>query len=170
MQEKVIQAVKLFVENDSELVEKAAHEQSISHRIGVYLESFFESEKLNIDCEYNKHLDEPKKIDLYDLDPRLCEKCKCDSCKFVIKGNFNEIPERGFRPDILVHKRGVDDNNLIAIEIKKGKQCPFDDAKLKALTKPFDEAGEYGYKIGVFIWFIENIPHYKWFVGGVEVE
>lgn len=169
MQEKVIQAVKLFVKNDLELLKNVVHEQAISHRIGVYLESLFESGKQNVDCEYNKHLDEPKKIDLYDLDPELCKGCKCDSCKFVIKGNFSEIPERGFRPDILVHKRGTDGFNLIAIEVKKDKECPFDEAKLRALTKPFDDYGEYGYELGVFIWFPENIPSYKWFVGGVEI-
>ena len=86
-----------------------------------------------------------------------------------IKGNFSEIPERGFRPDILVHKRGTDGFNLIAIEVKKDKECPFDEAKLRALTKPFDDYGEYGYELGVFIWFPENIPSYKWFVGGVEI-
>lgn len=169
MQEKVTQAVELFVKNDLDLLRNAAHEQAISHRIGVYLEGLFETGKHNIDCEYNKHLDEPKKIDLYDLDPKLCEGCKCDSCKFVIKGNLNEIPERGFRPDILVHKRGTNDYNLIAIEVKKDKWCPFDEAKLRALTKSFDDGGEYGYKLGVFIWFPENIPNYKWFINGEEI-
>ena len=169
MQKKVIQAVALFVKNDSDLLKSSAHEQAISHRVGVYLEGLFGLEKLNIDCEYNKHLDEPKKIDLYDLDPKLCENCKCHSCRFVIKGNLDEIPERGFRPDILVHKRGTDDNNLIAIEVKKDKECPFDEAKLKALTKPFDDGGEYGYQLGVFVWFFDNKAQFKWFVAGREV-
>lgn len=170
MREKVMKAVNLFIDNDIKLLESSAHEQAISHRIGVYLESLFESEKLNIDCEYNKHLDEPKKIDLYNLDPNLCENCKCNSCRFVIKGNLNEIPERGFRPDILVHKRETDGFNLIAIEVKKDKECPFDEAKLKALTKPLNDYGEYGYELGVFVWFPENIPSYKWFVSGVEIK
>ncbi|OHC00081.1 MAG: hypothetical protein A2Z57_05100 [Planctomycetes bacterium RIFCSPHIGHO2_12_39_6] len=170
MQEKVINAVELFVENDSDLLKNSAHEQAISHRIGVYLESLFESGKQNIDCEYNKHLSEPKKIDLYDLDSKLCKRCRCNSCKFVIKRNFSKIPERGFRPDVLVHKRDRDDYNLIAIEVKKDKECPFDAAKLKALTKPLDDGGEYGYELGVFVWFPENIPIYKWFAGGVEIK
>ncbi len=164
-----MRAVNLFIDNDIKLLESSAHEQAISHRIGVYLESLFESEKLNIDCEYNKHLDEPKKIDLYDLDPELCKRCKCHSCQFVIDGNYNEIPERGFRPDILVHKRGTDGFNLIAIEVKKYKECPFDEAKLKALTKPFDDGGEYGYQLGVFVWFFDNKAQFKWFVAGREV-
>lgn len=169
MQDKIIKAVETFMANDAKLLDNSAHEQAISHRIGVYLESFFESKKLNIDCEYNKHLDEPKKIDLYDLDPELCKNCKCDSCKLVIKGNLHEIPERGFRPDLLLHVRGTDDRNLIAIEVKKEKECPFDDAKLRALTKLRKDGGEYGYELGVFIWFAGNKPQYKWFASGQQI-
>jgi hypothetical protein len=169
MREKVIQAVKLFIDNDIKLLESSAHEQAISHRIGVYLESLFESEKLNIDCEYNKHLDEPKKIDLYNLNPKLCENCKCNSCRFVVKGNLNEIPEKGFRPDILVHERGTDGFNLIVIEVKKDKECPFDEAKLRALTLSKDKGGEFGYALGVFIWFVNNKAKFKWFTAGNEV-
>jgi len=169
MRENVTQAVNLFMDNDIKLLDSSAHEQAISHRIGVYLESIFKSEKLNIDCEYNKHLDEPKKIDLYNLNTELCQKCRCHSCKFVIDGNYNEIPERGFRPDILIHKRGTDENNLIAIEVKKEKECPFDEAKLRALTLPKSDGGEFGYELGVFIWFADNSPQYKWFALGAEV-
>ena len=169
MQTKVIQAIQLFVDHDQKLLELSAHEQAVSHRIGVYLEQIFASEKLNVDCEYNKHLDEPKKIDLYDLDPELCKKCKCESCKFVIQGKRNEIPERGFRPDILLHLRGSDERNLIAVEIKKNKECPFDDAKLNALTKLKKDGGEYEYKLGVFIWFKDGKPQYKFFIAGVQV-
>lgn len=168
MQEKIIQAVMLFMQNDVDLLEGSVHEQAISHRIGVYLEGVFESESLDIDCEYNKHLNEPKKIDLYDLDPVLCKECGCDSCRFVVKGNLNEVLERGFRPDILLHLRGTDERNLIAIEVKKDKECPFDEAKLRALTMLRSNDGEYGYKLGVFIWFAGNKPQYKWFASGQQ--
>lgn len=121
MREKVIQAVNLFIDNDIKLLESSAHEQAISHRIGVYLESLFESEKLNIDCEYNKHLDEPKKIDLYNLNPKLCENCKCNSCRFVIKGNLNEIPERGFGQIFWFMSVGQMDLILLQSKLRKIK-------------------------------------------------
>lgn len=169
MDEKVIRAVNSFIKKDLALLESSAHEQAVSHRIGYYLEGIFAKEKLNIDCEYNLHLGKPKEIDLDDLDPALFRVCKCASCKKILAGNLGAIPEKSFRPDILIHSRGNDGRNLVAIEVKKKKECPFDEAKLRALTKPREARGEYGYELGVFIWFVKNKPQYKWFVGGVQV-
>lgn len=169
MDKQVRRAVALFISNDLELLTSSAHEQSVSHRIGVYLDGIYASQKLNIDCEYNKHLGKPKEIDLDDIDPAMFGACKCVSCKKILAGNFLAIPEKSFRPDIVVHSRGNDARNLIAIEVKKHKECPFDEAKLRALTKPRNISGEYGYELGVFIWFIKNEPQFKWFVGGVQL-
>ena len=169
MQEKVMQAINFFMENDSVLLELSAHEQAISHRIGVYLEQTFASEKLNIDCEYNKHLDGVKRIDLHDLNPELYKPCGCDACRKIIDQNIHEILEKDFRPDVVIHSRGNDTKNVIVIEIKKSKECSFDEAKLKALTRSRDSGGEYGYELGVFIWFPENLPEYKWFVNGEQI-
>lgn len=169
MQDKVVEAVKCFINNDLELLDLSAHEQAISHRIGVYLESFFESEKLKVDCEYNKHLNKPKEIDLNDLNPLLFKTCNCDSCKKVVEGNTYEISEKSFRPDIVIHSRGNDERNLVAVEIKKLKECPFDEAKLRALTKSKTDGGEFGYELGVFIWFKNNEPKYKWFTNGNQI-
>lgn len=169
MDEQVRRAVTLFILNDLGLLTSSAHEQAISHRIGVYLEGIYASQKLNIDCEYNKHLGKPKEIDLDDIDPAMFGACKCASCKKILAGNFHTISEKSFRPDIVVHSRGNNERNLIAIEVKKHKECPFDEAKLRALTKPRDARGEYGYELGVFIWFTKNEPQYKWFVAGAQV-
>lgn len=69
------------------------------------------------------------------------------------------------RPDIVVHTRNTDINNKIAIEIKKNKTDDYDDDKLKFLTAQ-DEI--YAYKLGVFIYFPNYEPKYKWFVDGKE--
>ncbi len=169
MKEKVIQAVQLFIDSDKELLSLSAHEQAISHRIGVYLEQIFISEKLNVDCEYNKHLGDPKRINLHDLNPDAYQHCGCDTCKKIVSRNLGEILEKDFRPDIILHSRGNDTKNLIVIEIKKSKECSFDEAKLKALTKSRDAGGEYGYELGVFIWFPKNVPEFKWFIDGNQV-
>lgn len=166
MREKVREATESFIENDSDLLDLAAHEQAVSHRIAVYLEDVFESEKLNVDCEYNKHLEGEKVIILKGFDLDRCNVCKCHSCVAVIEGGLDILPEKQFRPDILIHSRGNDEKNLIAIEIKKGKECEFDQVKLKELTRSRDEDGLYGYKLGVFIWFVDKKPKYKWFSDG----
>ena len=167
MQNKVISAVNSLISNDSELLELDAHEQSLSHRMGVYLEEAFKSEKLNIDCEYNKHLERPKTINLRGLDPQSHNSCNCDACRAISRGDIEEILEKSFRPDIVIHMRGSDARNLIAIEVKKDNECPFDEEKLKALTTPLDQGGEYGYALGAFIWFPQGVPRYKWFIAGI---
>lgn len=169
MKDKVREATNRFVEHDPDLLGLNAHEQAMSHRIGLYLEELFSSEeRLKVDCEYNKHLDGPKKINLNDLDLGACRSCDCHACKKIVEGSVDEILEKNFRPDIVLHSRGNDTRNLIAIEIKKGNVCPFDEAKLRALTTPKNKGGEYAYELGVFIWFPESKPKYKWFIAGVE--
>jgi hypothetical protein len=75
-----------------------------------------------------------------------------------------------FRPDIVVHHRGFDDNNEIVIEVKKDQDCPFDKAKLVELTRKKELGGQYGYKLGAFILFNDKKPSYTWFEGGAEVK
>ena len=169
MKENIKRAVADFITCDVDLLDLSAHEQAISHRIAVYLESIYGPKELNVDCEYNKHLGESKRVDLQNINPEEFKTCNCDSCETIVNGNIYEIPRKYFRPDILVHSRGNDERNLIAIEVKKSKECPFDEAKLRALTKPRNAGGEYGYELGVFIWFIKNEPQYKWFVVGAQV-
>lgn len=161
LKQRVKLAVRLFTLNDKKLLELKAHEQAVSHRIAVYLECLLKG--YNIDCEYNKHGDLSKKIDvdLQKIDIKDLEGCPCTACKKILKKEASsEIEERFFRPDILVHTRNTDENNYIAIEIKKNKFCPFDEAKLLALT---DKKGNYEYKLGVFLYFPKGVATYKWY-------
>jgi hypothetical protein len=169
MKDKIIEAVKYFMDNDKELLQLSAHEQAISHRIAVYLEKVLNSKEFNVDCEYNKHLENTKSFDINILDMELYKACKCESCKNIIRNNINEIPSKNFRPDIVVHLRGKDTENKIVIEVKKEFECPFDLLKLETLTRAKESGGEYRYGLGVFIWFSDNKPKYRWFVDGKEI-
>lgn len=90
-----------------------------------------EYENLSVDCEYNR----------------------------------NKLDERGFKeiiydkkrhrifPDLILHKRGFNDNNILAIEFKKANNSDrngfkSDYYKLMALT---DKNGEFKYHLGLFI-------------------
>ena len=163
---KVRQAVNDFVKERPSLLKLRAHEQAVSHRVAFYLENVFcESERvgLNVDCEYNKHLEKDKaiNIDRKAFAKRKYKNCRCDGCK---KLRSNKLPdEKLFRPDVVVHLRDTDVRNLIAIEIKKGKRCLFDEAKLQALTKLKDNGGQYEYQLEVFLYFPKRKPKYKWF-------
>ena len=167
LQEKVRKAVRSFLRKDSCLLELQAHEQAISHRIAYYLEYlFYKRQKLSVDCEYNKHLDNAKKIkiDFTKYTNEEFKKCGCSSCERFQKNS--QIPEKRFRPDVIVHSRGNDNRILIVVEMKTNKICPFDMAKLRALTKPKKQGGGYEYQLGVFIHFPARNPEYKWFVDG----
>jgi len=163
LQEKVEQAVIEFMKEDPSLLGlKSAHEQAISHRVAYYLEKKFpKSEKLNVDCEYNKRLGHPKRFsyDPVEYKKREYKGCPCKGCEKLRKG---ETPcEKEFRPDIVVHLRRKNRRNLIVIEVKKNnknKRCLFDEIKLRALTKPKNDGGKYRYKLGVFLYFPDGKP------------
>jgi hypothetical protein len=173
LQEKIKSAVSSFISNDVVLLDLDVHEQSASHRIAVYLEPLFVDPKLNIDCEYNKHLDldDGKTIDLTEfIDIPNYQSCGCKTCEKIIETrNVYRIKKKHFRPDILVHHRGHDDQNEIAIEVKKDHVCPFDITKLKALTLTIQKGGKYAYRLGVYVYFNEYEPCYIWFVDGKEL-
>jgi hypothetical protein len=172
LQDAVIRSVDLLLKESVSLLALDAHEQTMSHRIAVYLERSFqdpEASVLKIDCEYNKHLEASKrwKVNTGGIDPADLRSCGCAACVKVLTGDMPE--EKLFRPDIVVHERNTDENNQLTIEIKKDQVCPFDIAKLKALTAVEEDGGEYHYALGVFLCFPQSRPVYKWFVDGSEV-
>ncbi len=171
LQKKVIEAISKFIGKDKPLLSMGAHEQAISHRIAVYLEDLFPEENLNIDCEYNKHLDSRKVVDLSEfIDLENYESCGCNTCrKIETTRDIKELEEREFRPDILVHHRGYNDHNQIVIEVKKTNSCPFDIAKLMALTLNKEKGGVYEYRIGVHLYFQEDKPVCLWFSEGKQI-
>lgn len=111
-------------------------ERSCAFRIGHYLcNKLIQDEarkkrfgKYHVDMEYNKKGDQPK----------------------IIK-------DRRRRPDLIVHRRSVDDDNLLVVEFKHSlkrttsrykAQIFKDKDKLKGFTC---ESGEYKYKLGVLV-------------------
>jgi hypothetical protein len=167
LQAHVTNAVKIFLKYDKNLLTIPAHEQAVSHRIAVYLEQMLRKtifSKLSVDCEYNKHGSLKKTIN-FDLDYfRRFRPCGCYSCAITSQkpAAIKTLPEKEFRPDIIVHRRKEDTANIIVMETKMEKVCPFDMTKLKQVTSPLT-AGGYGYRLGVFLCFPNGQPVYEWF-------
>lgn len=106
----VIYSIEEFYKNDRVLIEIASHEASITARIAMYMRDIIEAgnesnngenkvnnksndkEKIVVDCEYNRHLRGQKYI--------------------------NGKNGKKMRPDIIIHTRGCDDNNLLFCEAK----------------------------------------------------
>jgi hypothetical protein len=119
--DKVDQAIAQLIENDKYLLQIDANERAISHRLGLYLQLLFED--WHVDCEYNRDLDNPKRLKTYesvfDANQRVWNIAQTDSITVF--------------PDIIIHKRGTH-NNLLIIEIKKTTShisSDFDYFKLK---------------------------------------
>lgn len=124
--------------NDQYLIKNETHEMSIVSKFTTYLtivllNNNFNNGDYNIDNEYDKD--------------RLSE----SGLKEIIYNN----KIINIRPDLIIHTRGNNDNNLVAIEFKKesnknNKAKWFDNEKLKILT---DNNYRYKYQYGFYIEF-----------------
>ncbi len=119
LHQKVRIALRALFCKDARLLDLDVHEQSITHSLANHLQSQFAD--LDVDCEYNRHGEDPKKL-----------------------GDDKIIP------DIVVHKRGCDCSNAMVIEVKKsnGDRTKKDENKLSGLT--IRECG-YGYSLGMLL-------------------
>ena len=123
-------------------------ERAIAHRLGCYLQLLFED--LKVDCEYNKHVNDPKR-----------------------NGNGKIIV-----PDIVVHRRKVDTGNLLVIEVKTINKTTNDKSgiendknKLIELTRGIQTTqGLMKYDYGLFILFNSSKPSLQWFKNGKPID
>jgi len=163
----------------------AASERAIAYRLAFYLETELrrvplvgDYGPLTVDCEYNRHLAEGKS-----LAAEAAEEIK----QIVKQARKKELEENddGFyvfsvAPDILVHQRRTDANNILVVEIKKRSNPEtdkYDRLKLELFTSPKEDERGYGYKIGAWIVAEDNLrPHerrlrlVRKFKDGVESE
>jgi len=104
IKKKVEFCLRQLFKNDYHLLEIKAHERSIAHKLAEYLQQQFPD--WHVDCEYNRHYIEIKKLD-----------------------------EGKVYPDIIVHLRNTS-FNLLVIEIKCSDENYEEDIeKLKKFTE-----------------------------------
>jgi hypothetical protein len=116
----VNKAIDQLIQNDSELLELGVTERALSHKLAHYMSlSELVQTPLNVDCEYNRHFADIKRLNL----PQ------------------REATDRDLRavivfPDIVVHKRNSDEHNFIVLELKKpGEDIAYDEQKLSAFRQ-----------------------------------
>jgi hypothetical protein len=119
-------AVDDIYSKDLDLLERENNEVTISCKLAQYL--FLKISGYHVDCEYNRHLNNPKKM-------------KLDDTRKIIK------------PDIIIHRRGTDEDNLVYIEIKTDHNNESREKDYKKIKATTDLKGEYKYKLGIFIDF-----------------
>lgn len=133
MLEKVESAIIMFFKCDSELMDVNANERSISHKLGEHLQAEFP--KMNVDCEYNRRGERVKKMNkiVEDSEPVL----------------IDDTDGQTIFPDIIMHRRRNDNENLLVTEIKKSTSRVSrnrDIEKLKVFT-----GDDFGYQVGLLI-------------------
>lgn len=118
---------------DPIIIERGGMERSVSFRFALYLNE--EKEKLSwlnglfLDMEYNKN---------------------GDKAKITMRKKY------GAQPDIIIHNRGLNDANVLVLEMKGwwDKRSRADDfMKLEDFTH---QEGEYKYGLGVFLELDKN--------------
>lgn len=126
MKIRLREALRVLFAEDGELLERNASERSIGAALAAKLARLFP--EYNVDVEYDRHGLDPKSV-------VLPEHCRGGGMRRII-------------PDIIIHRRGIDEHNLLAIEIKKitnKESRAFDRAKLEAMKR------ELNYSAGVLI-------------------
>jgi len=129
-------SLKELVRRDAGLIHRKVKEECINHRLACYLEQFLNAEyptSYSVDLEYNKNYNDPKKI--------------------IIDENKNV---KAIRPDIIIHERENNNNNLIAFEIKKNYTDRHDLEKIKGLLRI-----PYNYKYGCLISYLPTKTYIK---------
>ena len=120
-------AIDSLCELDHYLLRVDASERSISHRLAMHLTSRFPN--FDVDCEYNRAGFDVKRLKLRERTPR-----------------DDELEAVTVFPDIVVHKRGNNESNLLVVEMKKSSSnvsSDYDFEKLRAFVR------ELGYKYSV---------------------
>lgn len=124
LKNKLNTAIESLFKFDGFLLEKNVHERSITHKLAGYLETLFLSH--DVDVEYNRRVEENRF-----LVKRLEE----------IQGSEDGDNDKGeIYPDIIIHKRGENDSNLVVIEVKKDRSEGKEDdkEKLRAIVKQLE--------------------------------
>lgn len=112
-------ALDTLFEVDDYLLSVDSSERSISHQLAVHLAQEFPG--YDVDCEYNRDGFDVKRLQL--------------SQRPV---NDDDLEAVTVFPDIIVHRRGTNEHNLLAIEMKKGSSTirpDYDFEKLKAFRQ-----------------------------------
>jgi hypothetical protein len=175
---RVDSAIEILRIKDFYLLKNNASERSITHKFAEHLQ-YVIGNSYNVDCEYNRNVDElnnHKKLHI--LRSKISEIGREFSGEHYIgKSNDEEYCNLSVYPDIIVHKRGNNNNNLLAIEVKKSASNineKYDFFKLESYTENSGVNG-LAYEYGIFVKFFtgENkykSPVMKWFMDGKSID
>ena len=124
-------AADCLLAHDGYLLTCDLNERSITHKFAEHLQ--LEFPEWNVDCEYNRDNDDPKRLALpprHDI-------------------NSDDIDAKTVFPDIIIHQR-VTDQNIAVIEVKKSTNPEGDEWDMRKLAAFKDQLG---YRVALFFLF-----------------
>lgn len=158
-----------LLQYDRALIVNNVSERAITHKLAEYLQKRFST--LHVDCEYNRDYErgEGARKELYLLRGERDDKIRAGLSE-------EDMLAVSTYPDIIVHRRLVNSENLLVIEVKKTNSnvdATFDHRKLSAFTDNTD-CNKYHFKYGIFILIDigENpvAPKLTWFGEGLMLD
>ena len=115
-------AIQTLVRKDLHLLQVDANECTITHKLACHLQALVPS--FDVDCDYNRNQESIKVLKSYGFD------------------------ESNVAPDIIVHRRGTNDNRLV-IEAKKESASKEDKDSDRRKLRAFKE--DLGYQLAAFL-------------------
>lgn len=148
IESRLNRAVALFAKRDEQLVAQDASERAMTHWVAVYLQDEFA--EWHVDVEYNRNQGDVKRV-YAQVPPEVST--HSDEALTVF-------------PDIIVHRRGSNENLLVVEAKKSAPRLPsFDDLKLRSYTDP-DLGLAYAWGAAIVLTAVENQSAVSWYQGG----
>jgi hypothetical protein len=172
---KLQNSIKEFIHHDLYLLRNNSSERSMAHRLAIYLENEFKY--YHVDCEYNLNIEtESQRKFIHMLDDEIRKfKPRVDIEDFPISEN-EDYRNVSVYPDIIIHHRGTNLDNLLVIEIKKSNSTVPDDFDLLKLNRYTSQDFKDGlkYQYGAFVRFYvgdnkENFCRFILFINGQPI-
>ncbi|WP_320130802.1 hypothetical protein [uncultured Sphaerochaeta sp.] len=155
IKETTNKCVKMLLEKEKEIIINTIGERTLAHKLAEYLqqeELFLEA---NVDVEYNRNYEkgvrQPKYLNI--IKDEYERMLKEEHEKADIKRLEMFFSEVATYPDIIVHRRLVNSDNILVVEMKKSNNSgdwKLDHKKLMGFTTRKDEGG-YDYFLGLHL-------------------
>lgn len=173
VEQLVAQSISDLLREDRLLLQNDVAERAITHKLAEYIQTKLPPRipPLHVDCEYNRDVTrgrgKPKAVMM------LRRPTRRELQQAVNTNDIEQLLATSTYPDIIVHQRGNNDENLLVIEVKKANNSvshKHDFQKLEAFTEN-TEHNSYNFTYGVFILFETDckeprVSDMKWFSQG----
>lgn len=147
---KIKGALKMLHDNDCYLLMNNCTERAIAFKLAMYLQIQFK--EYDVDCEYNLNINsDTKRKVIYCIEVEYLKFKNAPKRKNFINIEGNEYLEVSIFPDIIIHKRSLNDRNHIIFEIKKSCNLTESDYDRYKLIKYTEDSSEFKYGTGIFL-------------------